>query len=175
MDGSKSNEGNEITLYIIGKDNEIFKKLFREINEIEREEENQKLKILEGKDFSFTMTDSKDENKLIRKLSKRFSIKLIGYKYLELSNDNSKNIILNIFKTIKSSPCKNNIIINFETTIVNLLSNLNNKLETDKPFILFNFLDTFKNFKYPQYISYLILPIEKMIQKNYILKLSLTF
>ena len=25
MDDSKSNEGNEITLYIIGKDNEIFK------------------------------------------------------------------------------------------------------------------------------------------------------
>ena len=46
MDDSKSNEGNVIMLYIIGKDNEIFKKLFREINEIEREEENQKLKIL---------------------------------------------------------------------------------------------------------------------------------
>jgi hypothetical protein len=70
------------------------------------------------------MTDSKDEeNILLRKLSERFSIKLTGYKYLELTNDNSKNIILNIFKTIKSSPCKNNIIINFETTIVNLLSN----------------------------------------------------
>ena len=175
MDGSKSNEGDEITLYIIGEDNGIFKKLFREINKIEREEENQKLKILEGKDFSLKMTKSKDENKLLRKLSERFSIKLTGYKYLELTNDNSKNIILNIFETIKSSPCKNNIIINFETTIVNLLSNLNNKLETDKPFILFNFpeenfnfLDTFKNFKYPQYISYLILPRENDQEKLYI-------
>ena len=131
---------------------------------------------MEGKDFSLKMTDSKDEeNILLRKISKRFSLKLTGYKYLELTNDNSKNIILNIFKTIKSSPCKNNIIINFETTIVNLLSNLNNKLETDKPFMLFNFpkenfnfLETFKNFKYPQYISYLILSGENDPEKLYI-------
>jgi hypothetical protein len=48
-------------------------------------------------------------------------------------------------------------------------------LETDKPFILFNFpkenfnfLETFKNFKYPQYISYLILSGENDPEKLYI-------
>ena len=174
---SHKDEGNEIILYILGKDNGIFEKLFKEINEIEREEGNQKLKVMQGKNFNLKTDEFKDnQNKLLKKIFKRFSIKLIGYKYLELSNDNSKNIIFNIFKTIESSPCKSNIIINFETTIVNQLSHLNNKLKTDKPFILFNFpkekdfnfIDTFKNFKYPEYINYLILSGENEPEKLYI-------
>ena len=93
-------------------------------------------------------------------ISKTLPVNVIDFLFCKGDVKTAKTVD-DIDKAVK---IEDNIIINFETTIVNLLSNLNNKLETDKPFILFNFpkenfnfLETFKNFKYPQYISYLIL------------------
>ncbi len=195
---SNNNNDKEISVYLLGKDHGLFEKIFKEIEEIshKNEKENCLIKILKGTqsnskesrptkklkgakpNSNFIKKDdknSKSDDKLLGKISKRFSITLIGYKYPELSKDNSKIIIYDIYNTIKSSLCKKNIIINFETSFINQISNLNNKIETDKPFILFNFPkeedytdNIFKNFKYPQYISYLILSGEKEPEKLYI-------
>jgi len=86
---------------------------------------------------------------------------LTGYKYPEIVDGNKKTIIFDVYNSIKNSLNKKNIIICFENTIINHLCHLINKLEVDKPFILFHFSNEndfkdnlFKDYKYPEYISY---------------------
>ena len=89
-------------------------------------------------------------------------VKWNGYKFPELNDGNNKKIIKDIFDIIKNSNNKNRIIIKFGNSFIKELSFLINKLEIDKPFILFIFNEndiindsTFKNFKNPEYISYI--------------------
>ena len=115
-----------------------------------------------------------DGNNLIKELNFSF----IGYKYPDLNNQNIKQIVLDVFNLIKLSSNKKNIIIKFEKSFIKEFNTLLNRLETDKPFILFNFEEQnifyqnnlFNNFTNPQYISY-----KKMILKNIIVKLLLYF
>ncbi len=90
------------------------------------------------------------------------NIKWNGYKYPELCEGNSKKIIKDIYDIICKSKNKNSIILKFGNSFIKELSVLINKIETDKPFILFIFNDTdniddttFKNFKNPEYINYI--------------------
>ena len=141
-------DDNEINIYLIGKYYGLFEKIFTNIKDenhkSEFKGETKNIKILYGKDLkketkSLLNMDNDFISALKNPYKKRFSIKMIGYKYPELSEENNQLIIFDAYNTIKSSSCKKNIIISFETNFINKFCNLNNKIETEKPFMIFNF------------------------------------
>ena len=96
------------------------------------------------------------------KIFKNINITLKGYKYPELTSENGKHIILDLYRTIENSNNKKNIIIKFEKSFINEFIIFISKLKTDKPFILFsiqekdyNIENKFNNFKDNKYISYM--------------------
>ena len=177
-------DDNELNIYLIGKDYGLFEKIFTNIkDETHKSEfkgETKNIKILYGKDLkketkSLLNMDNDFISVLKEPFKKRFSIKMIGYKYPELSEENNQLIIFDAYNTIKSSSCKKNIIISFETNFINKFCNLNNKIETEKPFMIFNFSkeedyndNIFNKFKCPQYISYFILSAKNEPEKLFI-------
>ena len=173
------NDDNEINIYLLGKDYDLFDKIFTNIEDITHEVENKgetkNIKILIGKDLKKEKDSLKNMDKFSKKFFKRFSNKMIGYKYPELSEENNQLIIFDAYNTIKSSSCKKNIIISFETNFINKFCSLNNKIQTEKPFMIFNFSkeedyndNIFNKFKCPQYISYFILSAKNEPEKLFI-------
>ena len=157
---------NEICIYFIGQDNKLFEMLFEDFKEIVHKGD---IKILEGKHLKLI----NDENISIKKKAKKpkiISYQTKGLKYTQITKEN----IFDIFNCIKSNKNKKNIIIRFGNALIKEFSILNNKLEIDKPFILFCFSkqddytdNIFNNYKFPEYISYLILSEEKETSKFY--------
>lgn len=133
----------EILIHLFDVPQEIFEKLFKKKGEIIQ------------KDFG--------------KIEKRYPEKKIkncnwiGYLYPKLSLDNIINkIFLDVINSIKQSKNKKNIIIKFGKNYFIPFRKMINAIETDHPFILFNFSedevienDYFDKFKLPQYISYI--------------------
>lgn len=85
-----------------------------------------------------------------------------GYNYPELLESNNKKIILDLYKKITLSENKNIIIIKFGNSYLKEFSTLINKIQKDKPFILFIYKrgetynpEEFKNFKNPEFISHM--------------------
>ena len=142
----------EIKIFTFGSDDGFFEKMFdnNENNDSKNEKEYgtiiiKKLKCL------------KESSDIFKKMKPSY----IGYKYPELNASNVKTIIFDVFNDIKNSQNKRNIIIKFGNSFIKEFSILINKLEVDKPFILFNLdeiIDNpqslFTNFKAPQYITY---------------------
>ena len=157
----------EICVYFIGQDNGLFEKLFQGIKEIKHENEKGTINLKEGINMNLVNNNIYDnyKKKSKKKLKKsHFRMPIKGFKYLNYSKEN----IFDIYKCIESNKNKKNIIIRFENTFIKEFNILNNKLETDKPFILFCFSkpddyseNMFHNYKFPQYISYLISCEEK--------------
>ena len=163
---------NEICIYFIGKDNGLFERIFGNIKEITHKSKKGEIRLFEGEYLKKNklVKDKTTQTKETLKFYNRLDIPMKGFKYLELS----KNNIADIFDCIKSNKNKKNIIIRFENTFIKEFNVLNNKLETDKPFILFCFSkqddykdDMFKDYKSPQYISYCISSEENESHKFY--------
>jgi GTPase Era involved in 16S rRNA processing len=139
----------DINIYLLDAKQDIYEKIFGKKDELITNKDYgviEKRKFLGEKKIFFSKTH----------------VKWNGYKYPELNDVNSKKIIKDIFDIIKNSNNKNRIIIKFGNSFIKELSFLINKLEIDKPFILFIFNEndiindtTFKNFKNPEYISYI--------------------
>ena len=170
----KMNEKEEVCIHIFGQDNGLYDNIFQ----IKKKEKETIIKKDYG-DIKKKKTNKIDDTFFgLKKLKKKKRIKLsfICYKYPNLNDRNIKQICLDVFQWIKDSPNKKNIIIKFESTFIKELSNIINKLVTDKPFMLFNleenidiqeYLCLFKYFKHPQYISYNISSEKKDPQKYY--------
>ena len=152
-----------ICIYFIGQDHGVYQQLFQKAKEETHNIEKQNINILKGENKNFL----KKENSILKglKLNKKHRLKILltGYKYPEIVDGNIKIIIFDVYNSIKNSLNKKNIIICFENTSINHLSHLNNKLEVDKPFILFHFPNEtdfkdslFRDYKYPQFINYFI-------------------
>lgn len=169
---SETNESN-ICLYFIGQDHGVYQKLFQNSKEITHniEKQNINIKLLKEENKNFLNAKDIFINQPKKKRNK-IKILLTGYKYPEIVDGNKKTIIFDVYNSIKNSLNKKNIIICFENTIINHLCHLNNKLEVDKPFILFHFSNEndfkdnlFKDYKYPEYISYFVVSHEKEPEK----------
>ena len=158
---------NEICIYFIGQDNKLFEMLFKNFKEIDHKGD---IKILEGKLLKFVGDESDSiKNEKIKK-PKIISYQTKVLKYAQITKEN----IFDIFNCVKSNQNKKNMIIRFGNALIKEFSILNNKLEIDKPFILFCFSkqddytdNIFNNYKFPEYISYLISSEEKETSKFY--------
>ena len=155
----------EIKIYIFGPDYGFFEDMFNnnQKNDQTKEKEYGKITIRKVNKFN-------ESSKIFKKMKPSYII----YKYPELIDGNIKKIILDVHKEIKDSQNKRNIIIKFGNSFIKEFSSLINKLEIDKPFILFNLEETaddpnniFKNFRTPQYISYNLISPNKDKNKFY--------
>ena len=185
-------ESKEICIYIFGHNNGFFENLFQNAKRKKNEEEiiqkeygniiKNKIKYKIYKDDSESFSPKKlilssiPFNRFFTSL-KELEFQFIVYKYPDLNEQNIRKIILDIFNSIKNSSNKKNVIIKFGKSFIKEFSTLMNRLETDKPFILFNLGEQnddkdnlFKDFKNPQYISYSTIT-EKNDQKKYYSKI----
>ena len=145
-------ESKEIKIFLFGSDDGLFEKMFdnEENNDSKNEKEYGTIIIKRHKSL-------KESSDIFKKMEPSY----IGYKYPELNASNIKKIIIDVFEDIKKSQNKRNIIIKFGNSFIREFSKLINRLEVDKPFILFNLDEIIDNpenfftiFKDPQYISY---------------------
>ncbi len=164
-------EKEEVNLHIFGPDNGLYDNFFQ----IKKGEKETIVKKNYG-DIKIKKINRIDGEFLGLEKMEKMRLTLICYKYPNLNKQNIKQICMDVFQWIKQSPNKKNIIIKFESTFIKELSNIINKLVTDKPFMLFNLeenidiqenLCLFNYFKHPQYISYNIISEKKDPQKYY--------
>ena len=171
-------ESKEICIYIFGHNNGFCENLFENAKRKKNEEEiiqKEYGNIIKNKIKYKMNTD--DWKFFLPFLKKELHFQFIVYKYPYLNEQNVRKIIVDIFNSIKNSSNKKNVIIKFGKSFIKEFSSLMNRLETDKPFILFNLGEQnddkdnlFKNFKNPQYISYSTIN-EKNDQKKYYSKI----
>ena len=91
-----------------------------------------------------------------------YEFKWIGKKYPKLNANNLKDIFDDFHESIRQSPNKKNIIIIFGNNYLKPFRKMINEIQTDHPFVLFNFSeedkvenDFFEKFKFPQFVSYI--------------------
>ena len=90
----------------------------------------------------------------------KYTIIWNAFNYPKLSDNNYRKILKYFFKRINIEDNKNNIVIKFNNTYMKDFSSIINKIQKNKPFLLFVLENDkyneneFNNFKLPQYISY---------------------
>ena len=164
-----------INIYCFGISQKLFQQIFTKEAKSNEEKDfgiiEQRMEILKTK---FVQSDESKWKKLLIPLFIHFFIfkknYWIGYKYPELEDNNKNKILFDLYKKIntaenneiKASENKNTIIIKFGNSYIKEFSSLINKIQKDKPFILFLlkkneiYPEIFKTFQDPQYVSYMI-------------------
>ena len=143
----------DIDIYIFGISNDLYEKIFPEKKEnITKDFGTIQKRIFQKKRKFSKMIFSK----------KKDECKWNGLKYPILDEKNkSKKIIKDTYEDIDKSSNKNRIILKFGASFIKEFSFLINKLEKDKPFILFILNEkeiegnTFNKYKNPEYLSYI--------------------
>ena len=152
-------DSNEISIYIIGGDDEIYQKLFpKEGNEIITE-----FGVIKKKFNKKNMFEKLTFNK------NQLDVIWIGYKYPDINEENSNKLLYHLYQNIINSQNKKIIIIKFGNSCLKQFQQFFNKFSTDFPCILFCFTEEedtieenyFESFKKPQYISYIYDKIDK--------------
>ena len=167
-----SNE-KKIDIYFFDIDQKLFHCLFPDKSKIDKKDYG----IIEQKSKTIKIRNKVEEYNMfipfiIIPFTEYKAIYWNGYNYPELLDNNCKTIILDLFKTISLSQNKNTIIIKFGNSYIKEFSTLINKIQKDKPFILFIFKndkdnpEDFKNFKNPEFISYMNYNDKENIEKN---------
>ena len=148
-----------IDIYIFGMKQELFEFIFPQISKNIDENDfgliEKRIKIIEIKqpDEDPNLFELILPSLLLYIVENIKKIYLNGYNYPELLENNYKKIILDLFKKINLSENKNTIIIKFGKSYIKEFSTLINKIQKDKPFILFIFKneefnpEDFKTFK----------------------------
>ena len=97
-----------------------------------------------------------------RKNKKNNNFRWMGKSYPKLNNNNINNILNDLINSIGENKNKKNVIIKFGDNYLKPFRKMINSIETNHPFVLFNFSendkienDFFTKFKLPQYISYI--------------------
>ena len=134
---------NDIIIHFFEVPQGIFEQIFEKKGE-----------IIE-KDFGKIETRLLDKKKF-----KKFN--WIGKSYPKLRDNNTNNIFNDLINSIKNDKNKKNVIIKFGNNYLKPFRKMSNSIETNHPFMLFNFSendkienDFFDKFKLPQYISYI--------------------
>ena len=147
----------DICLYIFGSDNGVFEKIFQNSKKNKEEQIIKDYGNINKRVFNPNVKDN------YHQIFKKFNLSMIGHKFPELNLKNSKRIILDAFNILKQTQNKKNIILIFGKSFIKEFSSLINRMESDKPFMLFiiennvsNVMELFKSYKHPQYISYMI-------------------
>ena len=142
----------DIDIYIFGISNDLYEKIFPEKKEnITKDFGTIQKRIFQKKRKFSKMIFSK----------KKDECKWNGLKYPILDEKNKSEIIKDTYEDIKNSSNKNRIILKFGASFIKEFSFLINKLEKDKPFILFILNEkeiegnTFNKYKNPEYLSYI--------------------
>ena len=104
----------------------------------------------------------KNYGKIEERFLKKKKMNWIGKSYPKLMDNNINDIFSDLIDSIKNLKNKKNIIIKFGNNYLKPFRKMINSIETDHPFVLFNFSendkienDFFDKFKLPQYISYI--------------------
>ena len=147
----------DIIIYFFEVPQGIFEKILEKKGEIiEKEFGKIETRLLEKKTIPnnslFCCAKRKNNN----------NFKWIGKSYPKLNNNNINNILNDLIYSIEENKNKKNVIIKFDDNYLKPFRKMINSIETDHPFVLFNFSendkienDFFTKFKLPQYISYI--------------------
>ena len=152
----------QIDIHIFGMNDKLFQQLFPEKqNSIDEKDigkiENRKkiIKIPKSdEDWNLFVPFIIESNR------SKYTIIWNAFNYPKLLDNNYRKILKYFFKRINIEDNKNNIVIKFNNTYMKDFSSIINKIQKNKPFLLFVLENDeyneneFNNFKLPQYISY---------------------
>ena len=140
----------EIIIHFFEAPKEIFEQIFKG-KEVKGEIIEKKYGKIEARFLNSIFLKEKNSN-----------LNWIGKSYPNLMENNINDIFADLVNSIKKSKNKKNIIIKFGNNYLKPFRKMINSIETDHPFMLFNFSendkienDFFDKFKLPQYISYI--------------------
>ena len=132
----------DIIIYFFEVPQGIFEKILEKKGEIiEKEFGKIETRLLEKKTIPnnslFELSSSKK-----RKNNNNF--KWIGKSYPKLNNNNINNILNDLINSIEENKNKKNVIIKFDDNYLKPFRKMINSIETDHPFVLFNFSENDK-------------------------------